>query len=214
LAFSKLDKSSRFSIYFRDFAYRHYTRCPAGRKAKKEAQWLPLCPLAKRGAVHSHVSQCGWRGNILGMRQLVIGGQEREQVMITVVGWERPAATDFWDGNWLSTQVNIQMGGWRGRYKATLRAEEFKAFREQLVNLYTSLCGEARFETMEEQLFLLLRPGKRGHIVVKGEARDAAGIGSKLEFTLPDLDQTYLPGIIQQLLDIEREYPVRGLPCG
>lgn len=146
------------------------------------------------------------------MLQLVIGGQEREHVTVTVIGWEWPAATDFWDGNWLKTQVEISTGGWRGRYNAAFRAEEFKAFREQVERLYATLSGEARFETMEEQLFLLLRADKAGHVEFEGQARDTAGTGSTLEFTLPELDQTYLPRIVQQLQDIEREFPVRGLP--
>lgn len=146
------------------------------------------------------------------MLQFKIGGLEHEHVTVTVLDRESPAATDFWDGNWLTTRVEIRTGGWHGRYDAALRSEEVAAFLHQVEQLHATLSGEARFETMEQQLLLVLRAGKHGQIGVEGVACDAPGTGNRLDFTLPELDQSYLPNLLQQLKAIERQHPVRGLP--
>ena len=47
-----------------------------------------------------------------------------------------------------------------------------------------------------------------GHISIKGEVCANAVSGPWLRFQLPDIDQTYLPELIDTLVEIEGEYPI------
>jgi len=50
-----------------------------------------------------------------------------------------------------------------------------------------------------------------GHIAITGTVKDEPGMGNSLKFSI-DLDQTFLPAILGQLDEIDREYPVLGHP--
>ena len=139
-----------------------------------------------------------------------IGGQNAEYVEVRVVS--RSPEPDYWDGNWLSCNVSVAAGGFRGRYIANLRTEELKQFHMEVQTLYESLAGVACLRTMEEQLNLVLEGDGRGNVTCRGEARDAAGTGNVLRFELA-LDQTQLFGMKVQLSEILSRYPVRGSPA-
>jgi hypothetical protein len=125
--------------------------------------------------------------------------------------------TDFWDGNWLRAQITVVASPWAGSYRASLRTEEFAAFREQLQRLYDDPAGsEARFESMEPWLrFGVQRTDRLGHIEVRGEARVEPFIEDHnvLKFTL-EIDQSYLPHALDELASLLAAYPVLGSPDG
>jgi hypothetical protein len=135
-----------------------------------------------------------------------LGGQEREFVDVTVKGRSHPKATDYWDGNWLRSEVRVVAGGFRGAFEADFRAEEFARFLKELEALYASLRGAAVFATLEEQLRLELDGDGRGHIAVRGQARDQAGTGHQLLFRL-QLDQTMLSAVLDDLRRLVAAYP-------
>jgi hypothetical protein len=143
--------------------------------------------------------------------EVILGDSERERIKLTVLGRSHPSCTDYWDGNWLRTDVAVQVGGFSGRYVADLRAEEFRSFKDEVNNLYSALDGEAAFTTMEGQVSLLLRGDGLGHVSVKAELLDAAGIGNRLHCEF-GVDQTYLPALIDSLEAIDAAWPVLGQP--
>ncbi len=85
-------------------------------------------------------------------------------------------------------------------------------FREELALLSGAPGSAAHFSSMEPWLDLTLKLDRSGHITVQGTACDGPGIGNSLEFTLPPLDQSCLPEMLDQLWEIERELPLRGKP--
>ena len=142
---------------------------------------------------------------------IVVGGSERERLTIEVSGRMHFGASDYWDGNLLISPIEVVVGGFTGRVAAGLRAEELRAFRGGLENLYASLEGEARLDSMEDWLLLGCRGDGRGHVEISGSICDAPGVGNRLSFSL-SLDQTFLPEIIWSLQEAERAYPVLGRP--
>ena len=74
--------------------------------------------------------------------QIMIG-HSAEHVSLTFTGRTHPSCTDYWDGNWLSTIIEVATGGFRGRVTADLRAEELETFRDQLKLLYEKNSGVA-----------------------------------------------------------------------
>lgn len=139
---------------------------------------------------------------------LLIGNQSNG---VTLVTWRRTHAgtSDYWDGNWVSTRIEILAGGFRGKIEADLRSEEFDAFRKGVQQLYATLNGRAELSTLEGWITLTLEGDGRGHVKVTGAVLDQPGIGNRLIFNF-DLDQTYLPEVIEQLNLILETYPVVG----
>ena len=152
-----------------------------------------------------------WQADRVANGPVVIGGSERERVSIHVLGRMHPGASDYWDGNWLVSPIEVAVGGFTGRIGAGLRTEELRTFREGLEVLYEALEGEARLDSMEDWLSLTCRGTGLGHVDVAGSARDEPGVGNELNFHF-SIDQTYLPSIIDSLKDLEDTFPVLGRP--
>lgn len=104
---------------------------------------------------------------------------------------------------------------WRGEYGASLRAEEFVHFRQELQRLREASSGEAKFSPMEPWLELRLQRDPLGHFHLRGEA-GPEGFGrnfgqTHLVFEVRDfIDETSLPPIIEQLTAVQDEFPVIG----
>ena len=140
----------------------------------------------------------------------VIGGAN-EHVTVTVVGRER-AASDYWDGNWLVTPIEIVVGHFRGTLGADLRAEEIRRFRVELESLYANVNGQAVLDSLDGWITMTVTCQPNGSLVIEGAANDQPGIGNELRFSLSGLDQSYLPPLIEALKAVEAEYPVIGAP--
>jgi hypothetical protein len=120
-------------------------------------------------------------------------------------------ARDYWDGNWVDSSIKIRAGGFSGSFGASLRAEEFKSFRDQLAKLYSLDTSNAEFTTMEEQLRIHVNGDRLGHYTAECSAIDRAGIGKRLSFEL-EFDQTDIPSILAGLDSIIESFPVVGSP--
>jgi hypothetical protein len=152
-----------------------------------------------------------------GMAEVVLGSSGGDSLAIRVARRKFPEARDYWDGNWVDAVVSLKIRPWQARYNASLRTEDFANFRRDLESLYDMTGREAKFHPMEPWLELALRLDALGHIHLNGEAAPE-GYGrlfgqARLVFELKDfMDQSFLPPIVQQLADIEQEFPVIGRP--
>ena len=142
------------------------------------------------------------------MQTVAFGGEKQERLEIAVLGYERQATGDYHDDNWLSVEVSIQAGSFRGRFQAAFLTTELEAFRDELKVLLDTLQGQAEFRTLEEQLTLTLQGNGLGHIQLRGKALDQAGIGNRLEFAM-SLNQTQLQSSVRSLEAASNAYPVR-----
>ena len=140
-----------------------------------------------------------------------IGRDTSEYLSVQITGRSHPGSQDYWDGNWVNADIEIDAGGFHGRYGAYLRAEELKDFRNALSLLYSFDSKEAKFETMEEQLSIHITGNGLGHYTAECEALDQAGIGNRLIFSL-EFDQTEIPEMLKALDAFVKEYPVKGMP--
>jgi hypothetical protein len=136
------------------------------------------------------------------------GQSERERIEVDVQGYERPASGEYWDDNWLTVDIHVCAGGFRGNASATIITSELSKFLTELRPLYESLSGSAQFETMEEQLSLKLVGDGKGHVELRGEVADQPGIGNRLHFTL-QFDQSQLGEAIRELERVTSKFPIR-----
>jgi len=77
--------------------------------------------------------------------KIVIGSASSAQIILAPRHRTHVGATDYWDGNWVNCTVSVRAGGFRGEYIASLRAEEFTAFRADLERLHRDLGGAGGF---------------------------------------------------------------------
>ncbi len=140
-----------------------------------------------------------------------LGGDAAEFLNVAVRHRELPAHNDYWDGNWLSCEIRVAVGRFKGRVDAALRAEDFVGFLEEVRQLQKSLNGRADFTTLEGWLSVEMIGDGRGHLTVNCTLLDQPGIGNRLMFKL-NMDQTHLPTVIAGLERIVSVHQVRGKP--
>lgn len=132
--------------------------------------------------------------------QIRVGQRDTEHVVIDILD---QVPDDY---GWLNAEVAVSVGAWSGRFGACLRTPDFPRFRQQLEHLLANPSATASFTTLEQQLELKFLGNLLGHIKVEGQAVDQAGVGNRLQFSL-DIDQSYLPDLINELLAVERRFP-------
>ena len=137
------------------------------------------------------------------------GQSQHERIEVDVLHYERQPVGEYHDDNWLTVQVRVRVGGFRGTVDGAFITEEFVAFLTQLRSLHQSLSGTAEFTTMEGKLRLRLTGDGKGHIELVGEVADQSGIGNRLHFTL-HFDQSQLGASIHELERVTSEFPVRA----
>jgi hypothetical protein len=144
------------------------------------------------------------------MTTLEIRGEDpSEYLRIEVQRWQYPNNQDFWDGNWLVTQIDARLGSFSGRVPAMIRATDLHSFYEQLSALYAALEGDARLETIEGWITLELHGDGLGHIAIRGSLVDNPGIGNQLSFSF-NSDQTFMVDLLASLSEVVAAFPVRG----
>jgi len=143
---------------------------------------------------------------------VVVGHPAGDRVVIRVIARMHGDVDDYWDGNWLISPIEIHLGGFQGTVPAGLRAEELRAFRVSLEEMYANLDGIAKLDSMEGWLALTVAIDRSGRLRVSGKAIDRLGSGNELSFRISEMDQSYLPPIINALSDIDTKFPVVGSP--
>jgi hypothetical protein len=138
-------------------------------------------------------------------------GSSKQYVKVTPLFRSQNDCYDYWDGNWVDSDIEISIGGFKGKFIANLRTDEYSRFHKQLVNLKSNLYGKASFDSIEHWLSLNISGDGLGHLKVECEAMDDAGIGNTLRFNL-EIDQTEIDCITKNIEKILKKFPIRGTP--
>jgi hypothetical protein len=101
-------------------------------------------------------------------------------------------------GQSVTARVEVQVGGFTGYAELWLDVSDFVRFVPEVQRLYETLEGEACFETIENQISLVLKGDGKGHINLSGRLLDRCGDGNELLFKL-FFDQTLLRQSISEL---------------
>jgi hypothetical protein len=141
---------------------------------------------------------------------LIIGNRSNEQLKISILGYEREPVGEYYDDNWLNCYIELSFGAFNGAFEASFLTNDFVLLLPQLEALYKDLDGEAKFSSLEQQLEFTLMGNGKGLIELNGKAIDHRGSANHLKFNC-ELDQTFLPSIIQKLKILISDYPQRAL---
>ena len=105
--------------------------------------------------------------------EVLISGQTGERVTIrrvTAIGPE----------GWFDAEVEVRCDGWHGKFGASFMQGELTRFARELRILHEQLNGEAILAPLEPNLELTFTGDGKGHVEVKGIARNNFHTGTKI----------------------------------
>ncbi len=114
---------------------------------------------------------------------------------------------DYWDDNWLQSEIRIDVPGFKVFYGFNLRVDDLQRFYKGLITLKNSNSRKVEFTTMEEGLYLYLNIENNGVVNCKGKANNENG--NSLDFKLQS-DMATLDIFIGDLETTLRFYPLIG----
>ncbi len=129
---------------------------------------------------------------------------------IWIFGRQFPESDDYWDGNWLD--VAARCTGESAVVKARgsiLHLSELDKWLHECKQVHASLSGMAHLSCMEPNIDVKITMDKRGRceLVV---CLTPDHLSQEHSFIF-ELDQSYLPSLIQSLEAILHSYPLKGL---
>jgi hypothetical protein len=131
-------------------------------------------------------------------------------IRINAIGLLLPNADLTWDRNWIDTNIEVNVSPFRGKYRASLMTVDFEKFKQELKRIYKDLNGVTMFDSLEGDIEIKINGDGLGHFTASCIARDTTTPdGSQLEFSLT-FDQTQIPGLINQLDEITKQFPIIG----
>lgn len=143
--------------------------------------------------------------------KFILGKETSEYLQILLDNFAYPDSTDFWDGNWINTKIELNVGGFTGDYSAQLRNVVFLDFKNGLERLHDKLDGYADFNCPEEYLQIKIKGDGLGHFSADCVANDNPGIyGHELKFSI-DFDQTEIRSLTKMIDDILTEFPIKEI---
>jgi hypothetical protein len=139
------------------------------------------------------------------MHHIRIGREGAEFFSLSIRERRHPEATDYWNANWLTCDVEVSAGAFRGVFGAVIRNEDLGRLLRQLRPLYERASGTATLE-VSDWLCLDMFADDRNQIEVKCQVDDNR---NSLECSLT-LDRADLPAVIRQIEEASSAYPVIG----
>jgi hypothetical protein len=133
---------------------------------------------------------------------------EQGALTIEVYGYERPAAEDQDDANWLRCDVSINAGPFRGTFKSAFTTYDLIALAERLKGALAALSGTVSFQNTEDDIAFDVRLEKHGSATISGAAHPHRSLEASLAFRF-DTDQSYLAQALRQLEAVLRIFPVK-----
>ena len=133
-------------------------------------------------------------------------------LQVWVHGREFPDAADYWDGNWLRVTARCKYAGAQVEIEGPLvHLAELGRFVSGCERLYQALEGSAGLDCIEPNLRVQLSASdKAGHIsIVISITPDHM---CQEHVFRDEVDQTFLPSIVESARGILNRYPVRGRP--
>ena len=120
-------------------------------------------------------------------------------------------ASDYWDANWLTTEVQAHAGASQTKFQATMRAEEFRLFLRQLKQVLKSKMKRTKFETMEKWLTIDVVSNGQNDFVVRCSTGNKPSIGKRMEFMI-NLCREDVKNVVKQLKMVVKIFPTIGRP--
>lgn len=130
----------------------------------------------------------------------------KEYLKIKILRRSSPNNNDYWDGNWLESEIKINTSNFNGTYRTNLRTDDFLRFREDILESENNHSTSFLFTTMEEGIFFEGRINLVGVIEWTCIAKTGNDV---LNFSL-ESDLLSIKKLTIQIENILKIYPVVG----
>lgn len=131
-------------------------------------------------------------------------------VLVTVRGYEREAALNPYDSNWLRCSAEVEQGAFRGTVEASFATSDFSRFLSELDQVMNGSGAVASFTTMEEALDFRVEVDRAGRATVTGKLRELGELGADLSFAF-ESDRSFLTAAHSDLKRIVATFPERAI---
>lgn len=138
-------------------------------------------------------------------------GEKNERIEIEALIRSYPNNTDYWNANWITSTIKIEIPGYLVQFTADLRTDELRDFLAELTMISSDLSGKAMLLNMEDYIQLECQMNKMGQLLWSGQTCYPVGNGAVLKFEFKS-DQSYLQRLVKELEDILFVFPVIGNP--
>ncbi|WP_046173624.1 WapI family immunity protein [Domibacillus indicus] len=142
--------------------------------------------------------------------RFLIAGQETK-IEMNVIERMYSNTVDYWDSNWMRSQLRIEIPGYLVHFEAALRTDELSDFLQQLKKMNEKLKGAASFSAMDGWMDIECSMNALGGLNWQVETCYPAGYGAVLQFEF-ESDQSYLNSLIKELEAVLAVFPVTGKP--
>lgn len=139
--------------------------------------------------------------------EITIAG-DGSRLTLRVEGYERPAADNIDDANWLNCCLTASVGPFRGAVRLAITTHDLREFTRELQAACRHLEGEVALSPSEDQLELRVSFRSRGQASVSGSLREFGPPDARLSFSF-DTDQSFLGDSCDELELCLKEFPIR-----
>ena len=105
------------------------------------------------------------------------------------------------NGEWAICMAHFSYDGFEAKFKFSTMLANFHTFIDELEVLYSTLKGQAKFHSMEDNVSFQLSTDGMGHIEISGYLRHKL-YEVKTSFLIHS-DQTFLPELLQECRQIK-----------
>lgn len=91
---------------------------------------------------------------------------EGRSLSIAVLRRENPNSTDYWDANWLATEIDARGQSFRGAFSASLLAQELVVLRDRIGEAIANDDSGVEFTSTEADLTIRMQRESTGTYVV------------------------------------------------
>jgi hypothetical protein len=132
-------------------------------------------------------------------------------LQLWIHGRQFPIEQDYWDGNWLNVTSHCGAHGanvWTSG--SILHIPDLVRWLAALEEMNQSMSDGADLVSLEPELSVELKMKELGHVRMRVEITpDHMNQEHSFEF---ELDQTYIPNLINEVREVLAKYPLRGRP--
>lgn len=133
------------------------------------------------------------------------------RVHLALSGYERLAAEDESDLNWLAAQFEIVVSNFRGAGACSLTANDLQAWHDELERLLLAGRGTVHWETEEEGLRLDIDLLASGRVTLAGSVAEYGSTYAKLSFRA-ESDRARMEELLAGLKVGVTRFPIRVTP--
>lgn len=126
---------------------------------------------------------------------------------INIYGRSDSETSDYWDGNWLNSEIQVNIPTFKSSYKSNLRVDDLQRFYQRILALQNCSANEVEFTTMEEGLYLSIKLDYNGDLNCKGIAADGNGNSLNFGFKTDSASLNIFKGELESTLIL---YPIVG----